>query len=96
MIKLYERGGFIIRVILTEMEFEKVSDKLGKLEANIVAIQEYLGKLEKKIITTKERGRGSINTLPQSCLPAQINIYLIYFVITWLNAIYTGNGISLK
>ena len=45
MIKLYERGGFIIRVILTEMEFEKVSDKLGKVEVNIGAVQEYLGKL---------------------------------------------------
>ena len=37
VIKLYGRGGFIIRVILMDMEFEKVAELLGNIEVKISA-----------------------------------------------------------
>ena len=43
VIKLYVRGRVIIRVILTDMEFEKVSSMLVKLEVNIAAAQDHRG-----------------------------------------------------
>ena len=35
VIKLYGRGGFVIRVILMDMEFENVAELMGKVEVNI-------------------------------------------------------------
>ena len=44
----------------------------------------------------KESVRLIINTFPYSCIPAQITINLIYFLIFLLNSLTTGNEISLK
>ena len=32
--KLYDRGGFIVRVTLMDMEFEKVADEVDLVEVN--------------------------------------------------------------
>ena len=35
VINLYERGGFIIHMVLMDMEFEKVAEVLGKLNSTL-------------------------------------------------------------
>ena len=40
MTKLYGRGGFIIHIILVDMDFDKVADKLVNVEVNISEAQE--------------------------------------------------------
>ena len=37
VIKLYGIGGFIIGIIIMDMEFDKVADKLVKVEVKIIA-----------------------------------------------------------
>ena len=37
VIKLYGRGGFIIRVIMVDVEFDKVAETLGEFEVKIAA-----------------------------------------------------------
>ena len=42
VIKLYERGGLIVRMILMDVEFEKVAETLGDVEVNIVVAREHV------------------------------------------------------
>ena len=39
-VKLYARGGFLTRLVLMDMEFGKVKDKVGLLEVNTTAARE--------------------------------------------------------
>ena len=96
MIELYERGGFIICVIMIDMEFEKVADNFVNVEVNIAEAQEHTREAERTIRTVKEYWREIINKLPYSYIPSQITSHLIYFVIMWLNAMLSGNGILHK
>ena len=77
VIKLYERGCFMICIILMDMEFKKVVEKLRNIEVDIGEAQEYIGEVKRKIIKVKECGIGIINTSLYSFIPSQIEINLI-------------------
>ena len=96
VIKLCGRGGLIIHTIFMDMNFEKMADMLVKIEARITAAREHVGEVERKIRTAKVCGRLIINALPHYCLSTKINIHLVSFLIMWLNALPSGNGISQK
>ena len=64
MINLYVRYGFIIRVILMEMEFEKGVEILEKFEVNIVSAIEHVVEVERTFRTVNKHGRGIANKLP--------------------------------
>ena len=51
LITLYGRGEFIVRVILMDMKFEKVTDKVGRVEVNTTSSLEYVVEIERSIIT---------------------------------------------
>ena len=55
IVQLYARGGFIIRVILMDMEFEKVKDELGLVDVNTTAVREHVAEIERGIHLLKER-----------------------------------------
>ena len=40
-VKLYARGGFVIRLILMDMEIETIKDKVGLVEVNTTAAIEH-------------------------------------------------------
>ena len=40
MVQLYGQGGFIIHVILMDMEFEKIKDDMGLVDVNTIAARE--------------------------------------------------------
>ena len=44
----------------------------------------------------KEFGRETNKKLPYSFIPDQITVYIVYFVIMWLNALPDENIISLE
>ena len=41
-VKLYARSGFVTDLVLTDMEFEKVKEKVGPLEVNTTAAQQHV------------------------------------------------------
>ena len=65
VIQLYERGGFIIQVILKLMELEKLENNLGKVDGNISVAQDHMvePEVERTIKTVKEQWIIIINTI---------------------------------
>ena len=49
IVKLYALGGFRVRVILMDMEFEKVKDEVELVELNTTAAREHVGEIERSI-----------------------------------------------
>ena len=43
IVNIYARGGFVIRLVLMEMEFEKIKDRVGPVEVNTTASIEHVG-----------------------------------------------------
>ena len=60
---LYARGGFRVRTIMMDMEFEKVKEQEGMelVDVNTTAACEQVGKIERGIRYLKERCRCSIS-----------------------------------
>ena len=57
IVKLYALGGFRVRVILMDMEFEKVKDEVALVELNTTAAREHVGEIKRSIRVVKERCR---------------------------------------
>jgi hypothetical protein len=55
VLSLYQRGGFIVRVILMDMEFESLSDELELVQVNTTTTREHVGDIEHAIQTMKDR-----------------------------------------
>ena len=67
--KLYARGGFTVRTILMDQEFDKVRDKMPSFEAHTTAAREHVGKIERGIRLMKERCRGTRAIMPFKQIP---------------------------
>ncbi len=92
---IYRRGGFMIRSCLMDMEFEKLKNQMESVIVNTTAAREHVGDIERYIRVIKERGRSVTSQLPyKKCMPDQIVIHLIKFVVMWLNALPHPSGIS--
>jgi len=94
VVQLYYRAGFRPQTIMMDMEFDKVKDKLPSLIINTTAAREHVAEIERKIRLVKERSRAIITTLPYAALPKLMVIELLHFVVMWLNAFPTNNGLS--
>ncbi len=90
----YSRASFTIQTILMDKEFEKVRDHVPKLILNTLVADEHIGMVERYIRVIKERACGIVCTLPYPCVPHQILIHLIQFVVMWLNNFPVVNGVS--
>ena len=51
----YARGGFVVNLMLMNMEFEKVKDELPLVVVNTTAAREHVPDSERRIRTIKER-----------------------------------------
>ena len=58
-VKLYPKGGFVTRLVLMDMELEKVKYKVVLLEVNTIAAREHVAEIEIQIRLMKERTRCS-------------------------------------
>ena len=99
IVKVYARGGFIVRLVLMDMEFEKIRDNFDKVEVNPTAAREHVAEIERGIRHVKERGQCVISDLRAAgfqFLHRMIIVHCIYFVIMMVNAVPAENGISEK
>ena len=100
IVKLYAIGGFVVRNVLMDGEFEKVRPEVELLDINISAEREHVGKIERYHRTLKERCRCVLSDMrPVGCnayqyLHKQIVIRLVYFCIMMVNAVPAAKGIS--
>ena len=69
--RMYERGGFTVKMILMDQEFTKLEGALGLVEINTTAAREHVGEIERDIRTQKEQARTITSTLPYHVLPKQ-------------------------
>ena len=53
----YCRGGFVVRLVLMDMEFDKIKEDLTAVEDNTTATWEHLGEIERAIRFVKEQLR---------------------------------------
>ena len=63
IVKVYARGGFIVRLVMMDMEFEKNKDDFDRVEVNTTAAREYVGEIERGIWLVKEQSRCVISDL---------------------------------
>jgi hypothetical protein len=58
-----------VQTTMMDMESNKLKDLLTHIALNTTVAREHVGEIEQKIRVTKERARGTINTLPYKKLP---------------------------
>jgi hypothetical protein len=94
VLHVYGRGGFNVRTILIDGEFEKIKGLLRNVECNTTAAKEHVSEAKRMIRTIKERTRGLLTTLPFEHIPWRMKIKFIYFIVLWLNTFPVKSGIS--
>ena len=88
------RGGFTVRTILMDQEFDNVMEKTPTIEINTTAAREYIGEIERGIRLVKERCGGTLAIMPFQQIPKWFAIYLVHFYVMWLNSFTANKGIS--
>ena len=63
IVKLYARGGFLTHLVLMDMEFEKVKDKVGLLKVNTTEAGEHVAEIERQIRLMKDRTQCSTSDI---------------------------------
>ena len=58
VLRLYALRGFVMHVILMDMEFEKVRDHFALVEMKTTAAREHVGEIKRHIRMVKERTRS--------------------------------------
>ena len=96
VLKLYERGGFSIRNIFMDQEFDKVMENIPEIEVIIASAQEYVGEIEREIRFIKDRCRGTRAIIPFKQLPNYFVVNMVYFFVMWINSFPATQGISEK
>ena len=99
VVKLYALGGFIIRTVIMDGEFEKIKPEV-ELDVNISAAGKHVGEIERYHKTLKEPCRCVLSDMrpigsdAYQYLHKQIVIWLVYFCIMMLHSVPAAKGIS--
>ena len=88
-------GGFIVRVLMMDREFECVKEEIGLVEANTTAAHKHVGDIERYIRVVKERACYVKRDMPEDIvyLHKYIVIWMVYFCVMMLNAFPVAKGI---
>ena len=92
--QLYARGDFIIRVIIMDIEFERINDNMGLVDANTTTAREHVAEIERGIRLLNERSQFEVRSLLFQHLHKQIVMQLVYYVSMMVNTIRAAEGIS--
>ena len=95
-VKVYARGDFIVRLVMMNMEFEKIQDEFDRVEVNTMAAREHVGEIERGIRLVKERSRCVISDLRVTgftFLHKMIILHCVYCVVMMLNTVLDASGI---
>ena len=90
----YARGGFVVNLMLMDMEFDKIKDVLPMVEVNTTAAREHVPEIELRIWTIKERVRSVISDFPFNPVPMLVLVQTVYTICLWLNAIRSLSGMD--
>ena len=66
----YAHGGFVVNLMLMDMESEKVNDELPLVEVNTTAARENVPEIERRIRTIKERVRAATSDFSFNPIPS--------------------------
>ena len=88
------RGGLVVNLMLMDMEFEKVKDKLPLVEVNTTAAREHVPEIERRIRTIKERVRAATSDFPFNPIPMMVLIQMVHTITLWLNVIRSFSGLE--
>eukprot|EP00804_Cyclotella_cryptica_P018940 CCRYP_006455-RA/>CCRYP_006455-RA protein AED:0.43 eAED:0.43 QI:0/0/0/1/0/0.5/2/0/319 len=95
VLNIYRQGGFIVRVVLMDMEFKPLADVFDLVTINTLAAREHVGEIERCIPLLKEHARSTIAEFSKDMILHQnLIIHLMSFVVFWLNSTPVTNGIS--
>ena len=86
VLNVYGRAGFRVSTILM--------DGMPTIECNTTVAKEHVSKAKRTIRKAKERTRGLLVTLPFACIPKQMKIDCVYFMVLWMIAFPVKSGIS--
>ena len=89
IVKVYARGGFVVRLVLMDMEFEKIKDEFDRVEVNTTAAREHVGDIERVIQFLKDRARAAMSDLHVAgfvYFHKMIIVHCVYFVCMMVNA----------
>ena len=64
IVKLNSRNGFVVNVVMMDIEFEEIANKIGNIEVNTTAVREHVGEIERRIRVVTEISRCMVSTLP--------------------------------
>jgi len=94
--KLYATGGFQVKRIQLDGQFEGIQDELTGQGPwiNITSRHEHVPKVERYINTVKEWVRFIYYTLPFQKLPGRMTEEMEYSTVFWLNSFPNQKGIS--
>ena len=93
VVKLYALRGFVVNMIMLDMEFESVKDHV-LVEVNTTAAREHVGEIERYVRTVKERCRATISDLPFQFYHRLVIVRLVYFAVMMTNVPVADGGIS--
>ena len=94
---VYARGDFIVRLVMMDMEFEKIKDKFDTVVVNTTGAREHVGEIERLIKFIKEQACCVISDLRVAgfkYLHRLIVVHCLYFAMMMINAVPADGGIS--
>ena len=81
----------MVRLVLMDMEFEKIKEDFTAVEVNTTAEREHVGEIERAIRFVKERLRCVVSTLRDAGFRYYHHMVIIhggvYFVVTMINGL---------
>ena len=63
VVKVYAAGGFVVRNVLMDREFEKIKPEMTMVNINISAAREHVGEIERFNRTLRERCRSVLSEM---------------------------------
>ena len=88
----YTCGGFVVNLMLMNMEFEKIKYVLPMVEVDTTAVREHVLEIECRIRTIKERVRSVTLNFPFNPVPMLVLVQTVYMLCLWLNAARSLSG----
>ena len=88
MIKSYHRRGFIVKRILTDVEFNGLREVLAdrdKIKLNISSANEHVPEAEREIRYIKEGTRSDRLALPYDIIPKLLTVAVVKNIVFWAN-----------
>jgi hypothetical protein len=94
--KRYRGGGFRVKAILGDSEFEHLRGDfaLVGINLNTTTRDEHVGEIERYNRTVKDRARAMYNILPFTKIPDCLIIEMVYTAVFWLNTLPATGGVS--